>query len=166
MPPAAASTDFTARLAAHRGIVLKVAASYCRGRDDRDDLAQEISAALWQAWPSYDPSRPVATWMYRIALNVAISHLRRTRRREDEVLGEIDRDLVGAEDVDIEARQRFELLQRAMSTLTPINRALLLLHLEGCSQRECADVLGTTEGNVATRLGRVKEQLRRVTGDD
>lgn len=53
-----------------------------------------------------------------------------------------------------------------MATLGAIDRALLLLHLDGCSHRESADVLGTSEGNVATRLGRIKTQLRRHVGAD
>lgn len=161
----AVQTEFPALLEAHRGIVQKISAGYCRGREDREDLAQEIAAALWQAWPSYDPAQPFSTWMYRVALNVAISHRRRARHRDAEVLGESEADVVGAEDVDIVARQRLQILQRSMCELTPVNRALLILHLEGCSQRECADVLGTTEGNIATRLGRIKEQLRRITGN-
>lgn len=164
MPNAVGTPSFTDLLQAHRGIVKKVAASYCRGRDDREDLAQEITAALWRAWPAYDPTRPFSTWMYRIALNVAISHQRRGQYRNHELLGDMEADTVGAEDVDIEGRQRFEMLQWAIRLLSPVNRALLLLHLEGCSQRECAEVLGTTEGNVATRLSRIKDQLRRTTG--
>ncbi|MBB5877491.1 sigma-70 family RNA polymerase sigma factor [Xanthomonas sp. 3498] len=163
MSPRAAS-DFTDLLRAHRGIVYKIAASYGLGYHDREDLAQEIAAALWRAWPSYDPARPFSTWMYRVALNVAISHQRRSRHRDREVAAEHAPDAVGAQDVDIEARQRVALLQQAIRLLSPLNRALLLLQLDGCSQRECAEVLGTSEGNVATRLGRIKDQLRRTTG--
>lgn len=164
MSPRSAPADFTDLLRAHRGIVYKIAAGYCRGRDDREDLAQEIATALWRAWPGYDAARPFSTWMYRVALNVAISHRRRSRAREREVAVDHEVDAVGAEDVDIEARQRLALLRQAIDLLSPLNRALLLLHLDGCSQRECAEVLGTTEGNVATRLGRIKDQLRRTTG--
>src|SRR3546814_12300437 len=60
----------------HRGIVFKVAGTYARSAEDRADLAQEIAVQLWRAWPGYDPSRRFSTWMYRIALNVAISFLR------------------------------------------------------------------------------------------
>lgn len=161
---AAATTTFTDRLQSHRGIVHKIAASYARGQDDKDDLSREIAAALWQAWPSYDPVRPFSTWMYRVALNVAISHCRRAKHRDREISGDEEIDIVGAEDVDIEARQRFQTLQRSIRLLSPVNRALLLLHLQGCSQRECAEVMGTSEGNVATRLGRIRDQLRRHAG--
>lgn len=121
-------TDFSTLLRTHRGIVRKVAASYCSDRDDRDDLAQKIAAALWQAWPTYDRERSFSTWMYRVALNVAISHRRRARFRVTEPLEEAGGDAIGAEDVDIVARQRLAELQKAMEALTPVNRALLLLY--------------------------------------
>lgn len=57
---------FAALLQRHRGIVYKVAATYARGAEDREDLAQEIAAELWRAWPRYDPARSVSTWMYRV----------------------------------------------------------------------------------------------------
>ena len=74
-------TRFAALLEQHRGIVFKVAATYCRHPEDRQDLAQEIAAQLWRAFSGYDPARLFSTWMYRIALNVAISHVRSTSGR-------------------------------------------------------------------------------------
>jgi RNA polymerase sigma-70 factor (ECF subfamily) len=71
---------FGALLQRHSGIVFKIAGSYARGSEDRADLAQEIAAQLWRAWPHYDPARSVTTWMYRIALNVAISSVRDGRQ--------------------------------------------------------------------------------------
>ena len=163
----ALSPDFQSLLAAHRGIVLKVAATYARSPEDRADLAQDIAMQLWQAWPAYDASRAFATWMYRVALNVAISWQRRERHRRHEALDDEDThaQLAGALDVDVEVREQLSLVQRAMASLGEVDRALLLLHLEGCSHRESAEVLGTTEGNVATRLNRIKTHLRREVAD-
>ena len=78
---------FSSLLQRHAGIVFKVANSYARSLDDRDDLAQEIAAQLWHAYPKYDPARSFSTWMYRVALNVAISQLRSVdvRHRHDAV---------------------------------------------------------------------------------
>ena len=78
---------FSDLLQRHRGIVFKVANTYARRAEDRDDLAQEIAAQLWHAWPKYDPARSFSTWMYRVALNVAISHVREqsVRGRHDAV---------------------------------------------------------------------------------
>ena len=156
--------SFEALVAAHRGIILKVAATYCSQPEDRADLAQDIALQLWRAWPSYERDRPFSTWMYRVALNVAITRLRRAGRRDVEALGDQHEALVGAKDVDAEDRERLAIVQRAMQSLGRFDRALLLLHLEGCSHRESAEVLGTTEANIATRLGRIRQQLRRVSG--
>lgn len=71
--------DFVARVERHAGIVRKIAMSYSRTPADRRDLEQEIVAQLWKAWPGYDGGRPFATWMYRVALNVAISIARSQR---------------------------------------------------------------------------------------
>src|SRR5579862_195231 len=72
---------FTALMDEHRRLLHKVCRVYCRNKDDRDDLAQEITVQLWRAYPGYDPDYKFSTWMYRIALNVAISFYRRESRR-------------------------------------------------------------------------------------
>lgn len=150
----------------HRGIVLKVAGSYAADPEDRADLAQDIAAQLWRAWPSYAPDRPVTTWMYRIALNVAISHLR-GRSLRDRHHVPFDEDLhdqgmsFGAGDADEhETGQRLRLLQRVIAALPPLDRALMLLYLDERSQREIADVLGISESNVSTRISRLKQRIR------
>jgi RNA polymerase sigma-70 factor, ECF subfamily len=157
------SVAFAQLLQTHRGILLKVAASYARGAEDRADLAQEIALQLWRAFPSYARERPFSTWMYRVALNVAISQQRRERPlRAQESLDEAHHALVGDADVDAEERQRLELLQRAMQALGPLDLALLLLHLDGCSHRQCGEVLGLSESNAATRLSRIRQRLRQI----
>ena len=169
MPAASASTrdrqtaesDFEAKLRAHAGIVRKVAASYAWNPHDRDDLMQDIVAALWQAWPRYDPSRPFATWMYRIALNVAISDVRsRTRAPSSEAWNEDHHDVADPHAHDHEGRQQVDLLYRFIQSQPPLDRALLLLYLEDHSHREMADVLGLSETNVATKISRLKQRLR------
>lgn len=153
---------FQALLEEHRGIVLKVAATYARGHHDRADLAQEIAAQLWRAWPGYDPARRFSTWMYRIALNVAISHLREAGRRSRHLVPlDADRhDIADADAGDHEARAQIGLLHRFIATLDPLNRALLLLYLEERSSREIAEVLGIGESNVTTRISRLKQRIR------
>ena len=152
---------FAALLQRHRGIVYKVAGTYARGADDREDLAQEIAAALWRAWPRYDPARSFSTWMYRVALNVGISHLRGDgrRRRHMVPLDDALHDVAAAGD-NHEHDQHLRLLQGFMATLDPLNRALLLLYLEDRSAREIGDVLGISPSNVGTRIGRLKQRIR------
>jgi RNA polymerase sigma-70 factor (ECF subfamily) len=149
-------------LEAHRKIVFKVGNTYCRDPDDRADLAQEIATQLWRAYPSYDPARPFSTWMYRIALNVAISFVRSDgpRRRNAVPLEEDLHELADETADDPEAAQRVRDLHRFIGQLEPLNRALLLLYLEDRSYREIADVLGISETNVATKISRLKQRIR------
>ena len=161
------SARFHAELERHRGIVLKVAASYCRDPHDRADLAQEIAAQLWHAFPRYDGTRAFSTWMYRVALNVAISFRRSSGRHERHTVDWDDSAQdVAAAAVDDSASERIAALYRCIDRLDPLNRALLLLYLEERSQREIADILGLTETNVATKIGRLKQRLRADLSDD
>lgn len=153
---------FAALLQRHRGIVFKVASTYARGPHDREDLAQEIAAQLWRAWPRYDPARSVSTWMYGVALNVGISHLRGDVRRRQRMvpLDERLHEESAGDGHDHEHDRRLRLLQGFMATLDPLNRALLLLYLEERSGREIAEVLGISESNVTTRISRLKQRIR------
>ena len=154
--------EFDTLLESHRAIVFKVAGTYCRHPDDRDDLEQEIAAQLWRAWPGYDNSRPFATWMYRIALNIAIGYVRNeTLRRQHAVtLDEEVHDVADESGVDHEVEQRLRLLQDFISRQAPLERALLLLYLDERSQREIAEILGLSETNVSTKIGRLKQRIR------
>ena len=153
--------QFEDLLQAHRGIVFKVANTYCWQADERADLAQEIVVQLWRAWPRYDPSRNVSTWIYRIALNVAISYVRKAvRHREVSVpLDETLHDTVAAPD-DHAMQDRLHRLQAFIERQAPLDRALLLLYLEDKSQREIAEILGITPTNVSTKIGRLKQKIR------
>ena len=154
---------FGTLLQRHSGIVFKIANSYARGADDRADLAQEIAAQLWHAWPKYDPARSFSTWMYRVALNVAISHLRQQelRRRHDAVpLDEALHDVADGNAADPEREQRLRLLQGFIARQPPLERALLLLYLDERPQREIAEILGIGESNVSTKIGRLKQRSR------
>lgn len=146
----------------HRKIVFKVANTYSRHPDDRADLAQEIAAQLWRAFPGYDPARSFSTWMYRIALNVAISFLRSHQHRDEhtEALDDGHAEVVGHAGVPYETDERVRALDRFIGQLEPLNRALLLLYLEERSYREIADILGISETNVSTKISRLKQRIR------
>ncbi len=153
--------QFEGLLQSHQGIVFKVANTYCWRADDRADLVQEIVAQVWRAWPRYDPARTFSTWMYRIALNVAISYVRKeVRHREVSVpLDEKAHDVATAPGNHV-AEDRVPRLQAFIDRQAPLDRALLLLYLEDKSQREIAEILGITPTNVSTKIGRLKQKIR------
>jgi RNA polymerase sigma factor (sigma-70 family) len=154
--------DFEALLQSHRPIIFKTINTYCWRLEDREDLAQEIAAQLWRAWPKYDPSRPFATWMYRIALNVAISFVRREvqNRRVFTPLEEELHDTGSALPNNDDAKERMQRLYRFIAAEPPFERALLLLYLEDTPQKEIAEILGITPSNVSTKISRLKRRIR------
>ena len=156
----AARAQFHDLLERHRKIVFKVANTYCRNPHDRADLAQEIAAQCWRAFPGYDAQRSFSTWMYRIALNVAISFVRNTQHRDKHSVA-LDEELHDvATDSEAESDERVRELYRFIDQLDALNRALLLLYLEDRSHREMADILGISETNVATKISRLKQRIR------
>lgn len=149
---------FEALLQAHGGILRKVASTYCRNPADRDDLMQEIATQWWRAYPRFDARCAFSTWAYRIALNVAISHVRRESARLRETVPAEPHHLEVADDA--APSEALLQLQRFIEGLDPLNKALVLLYLDGHSHQEIAEVLGITAGHAATKIGRVKERLR------
>jgi RNA polymerase sigma-70 factor (ECF subfamily) len=150
---------FRTLLERHRGIVFKVANTYARSPEDRADLAQEIAAQLWRAFPRYDASRLFATWMYRVALNVGISSL---RARDDRVvaLEAVHEAIAAPAGESLEERERARGLEAAIGRLDAMNRALLLLYLEERSYAEIGEILGISESNVGTKLARLRARIR------
>ena len=110
----AARAQFHDLLERHRKIVFKVANTYCRNPHDRADLAQEIAAQCWRAFPGYDAQRSFSTWMYRIALNVAISFVRNTQHRDKHSVA-LDEELHDvATDSEAESDERVRELRRSL----------------------------------------------------
>ena len=153
---------FESLLHEHRRIVFKVAGLYSRSAADRDDLVQEISAQLWRSFGSYDEGRAkFSTWLYRIALNVAISQARRWPEADRfEPLEAHHLETVGGGEPIPEQDERLTALYAFIGQLDPLNRALILLYLEDRSYTEMAEILGLSETNVATKIGRLKQKLR------
>ncbi len=155
----AAEETFLARLDEHRKILWKVAGSYCRNDEDRRDLVQEIVVQLWRAFPRYDPQYRFSTWMYRIAMNVAISFYRSESRRTRDVspIEESVLEIAAPERESDEMR----LLRGWIDGLDALNKALVILYLDGNSSEEIGEVLGISGSNVTTKISRLKQRLRR-----
>ena len=146
----------------HKGILFKVASAYCRTPDDRGDLAQEMIVQLWRAFPRFDERQRFSTWMYRIAMNVAISFYRKEWRRQRDVvpLDELGLDVGGADRAFDAASDDVRRLQQRLKTLGELDRALVLLYLDGYSHDETAELMGLTATNVSTRIARIKKKLQ------
>jgi RNA polymerase sigma-70 factor (ECF subfamily) len=144
----------------------RLAGAYATAREDREDLVQEIAAALWQALPGYRAEASERTWLYRIAHNVAITaaveqRKRATRELTPELPPEVPSAGASAEQNLLAEEQRRMLLD-AIRNLPAPDRQITVLHLEGLSGAEIAEIAGLAEGAVATRLTRIREKLRKA----
>lgn len=150
---------FLEAIRAHSGIMRKVANAYCSDISERDDLLQEITIQIWRSWGKYDPSYKMTTWIYRIALNVAISFFRKSHRHRaiNNATGNPESVATrGDETLSENVRQLYEFV----AELSEMNRALILLYLDNFSHEEIAQTLGISRTNVATKISRIKKQLR------
>lgn len=152
---------FVQLMQSNRGIILKICNSYCTDKDDRDDLAQEIIFNLWKAFANYTPDYKFSTWMYRIGLNVAISFYRKEMRSIR--FNTYSEDLMVFDDEDEnkwEEESSLGLLQKFILELKEIDKSIMLLYLDQKSYGEIAEIVGITETNVATKISRIKINLK------
>jgi RNA polymerase sigma-70 factor (ECF subfamily) len=154
------SAVFQELIEQHRGILYKVARAYCPLEEERQDLIQEMMIQIWQALPRYNAQYKSSTWIYRIALNVAISHYRKTTTQQRRQQALDAKALQGAEADSSEKEQQFRLLEQFISELKELDRALMVLYLEERSHAEIAEILGISISNVATKVGRIKDKLK------
>jgi RNA polymerase sigma-70 factor (ECF subfamily) len=145
----------------NRGILYKISNSYCRNASDREDLIQEMIYQILRSEHRFDDNQKFQTWMYRIALNVAISFYRKASRSGIRIdLGADFQEPADRSDGSEALEERIELLQRFISELGELDKALMILYLEERPYREIAEILGITESNVATKLSRIKGRLK------
>ena len=148
----------------NRKILHKVASSYCRNPADRPDLVQEMVVQLWRAFDRYDVRYRFSTWMYRIALNVAISFYRSETRRSRHSVPVGDSILeIAAAPESTASDDDLRLLQNVIEQLDEYDRALVILYLDGNRYDTIAEILGSSETNVGTKISRIKQKLRDLT---
>lgn len=160
MNTSTANEDFLRLIEENKAIIFKICNTYCSNKSDREDLAQEIIYQLWKSGNRFDPGYTFSTWMYRIALNVAISFYRKEKRTAPVVpLTEHQLNIKDTGNVNHDADD-FKQLQQFIAGLKDLDKALIILYLEAKSYAEIADVLGISETNAATRINRIKTKLK------
>ncbi|MDN3204170.1 RNA polymerase sigma factor [Algoriphagus sediminis] len=151
------SRSFIQQMDQNAGILFKVAQTYCWDKEDQKDLIQEISIQAWRSFPRFNPEFKFSTWLYRVALNVAISHIRKEVKRKSEPLDE-EYNLLPEEES--QGDENISELYKAIGKQSEINKAIILLHLEEKSYAEIAEILGISESNVGTKLNRIKKEIK------
>lgn len=146
----------------HQRIIHKVCRLYSHTADDREDLFQEILLQLWRAYGSFKGDAKISTWMYRVALNTAISGFRKSSRRP--LTSELDATAFQAM-ADLpnpEVEENKQLLYKAIALLSDLERAIIMLYLEEHSYDEIAEIIGITSNYVGVKISRIKSKLKDI----
>lgn len=130
-------------------------------KEDREDLQQEIIAQLWKSYPNFKGDSAFSTWMYRVAINTAITYFKKDKRRSDRYTYEQSEE-PESELYDNRKDRQLEIFYNAVQQLNPIEKALIFYFMEGLSHRDTGVQLGISEGNVRVKLNRTKEKLQNI----
>ncbi|RQO66346.1 sigma-70 family RNA polymerase sigma factor [Pedobacter sp. KBW06] len=150
--------EFIAIIREHESLIYKVAKVYTDDKDDEQDLYQEIVYQLWKSFDSFKNEAKISTWMYRVALNTAITQLKKEKRKGEHI--PINEQVLNRAEVpDVSKEERIEHLYAQIRKLNTIEKAIILLYLEGKSYEEIAGLTGFTSSNVGTRLNRIRQKI-------
>ena len=153
---------FVKLLEANQNIVHKICRLYTNDKDAHDDLFQEITIQLWRAFPKFRGDSKFSTWMYRVALNTAITLYRKSKRQIDTQDFESLSFKIKSEEYDDTTEQQLKLMYDAVKKLNDIDKALVFLYLEDKSYREISVTLGISEVNARVKMNRAKNKLRKI----
>ncbi|MGC3943018.1 MAG: sigma-70 family RNA polymerase sigma factor [Chryseolinea sp.] len=140
------------------GIAHKIARVYIDDPPSREDVVQEMMFQLWRSYPSFDNRSKFSTWMYRVCLNTALTYFAKSKKMPSERLEDHHHNIPEADN----SSDDMDAMLAAISSLSKINRAIVLLYLEGMSHDEIGSVTGLSQKNVGVRLFRIRKELAEI----
>lgn len=152
--------EFVRIIKKNEGIIFKITTIYTDNRIDQQDLYQDIVYQLWKSFDTFRNEAKFSTWMYRIALNTALTRIRRNKRRGYNV--PIEKVVLEqTENYDTEFEKRLKLLYTHIHKLNVLEKGIMLLLLEGKKYEEIAEITGLRQSNVGTRISRIKQRIKK-----
>ena len=142
----------------HQGIVHQICRVYFTAPQDQEDAFQEVVLQLWKAFPKFRQEAKVTTWMHRVALNTILKRIRQEQARPRLTqLEDVSTQVAAGNSPEINDYMEYALLQ-----LPPLDKALVILHLEGYQYEEIAQMMDLTKTNVASKLSRIKQKIKQI----
>jgi RNA polymerase sigma factor (sigma-70 family) len=152
--------QFAGIISQNQGILHKISSLYCNDPEEKKDLFQEILYQLWRSYPTFRNESKISTWIYRVALNTAITFLRKQKARPGQnSFTEKIPDIQDDSEQELLDRQ-FKLLYKSIEKLDKVEKAIIMLYLEGSSYEEIAEIIGITSNHVGVKLNRIKAKLK------
>ena len=145
------------------GLIIKISRGYTTIAQDREDLINDIALELWKSFKSFNGNSKISTWIYRVALNTSMNYKR--KRKNDSLfffLDDFKKDDAFPWLIEQENSSEIEILYQCINELNEINKAIILLYLDGNSHDEISEITGISKTNVGTRISRIKEQMKNL----
>lgn len=141
-------------------LIHKICRIYTDNMDDHQDLFQEITIQLWKSFPGFKGDSKFSTWMYRVALNTAITLFRKPKKKDAQAV-DIDISTLKMEyEDDEDDEHKLQKMYKAIYELSDVEKALIMMYLEDKPYKEIGEILGITEGNARVKMNRAKNNLR------
>ena len=154
--------EFSKRIEESQGIIHKVSRMYCDNEEHRKDLFQEILIQLWKSYPSFRGESKFSTWMYRVAINVAILDLRKAKKKQ-QLFFQTNQFKDTSEEKRTEVEnEKLKLMHSAIAQLNKVEKAIVMLHLDKKSNEEIAEIVGITQNYVRVKMNRIKTKLSKT----
>jgi RNA polymerase sigma-70 factor, ECF subfamily len=147
---------------ANIGIILKISRAYTTTAHDREDLINDIALELWKAFPRFKGDSKLSTWIYRVALNTSMNYKRKKKNNTVPFSDLSQEDSFSRLIENEEDNQATEILYTCIDELNEMNKAIIILYLDGNSHDEIAEITGISKTNVGTRISRIKEELKKM----
>ena len=154
--------QFEKHIKEHELLIYKICRIYTYTDADRQDLFQDIVIQLWNAYPKFKGESKLSTWLYRVAINTAITGL---RKKKDFIQSYEHAALPTniSDDNSLHTEERLQEMYKAIEQLNQIEKAIVMLYLEDKTYEEMEEILGITQGNLRVKMNRVKDKLRNLT---
>ena len=158
-----AEKQFEKHIREHELLLHKVCRMYAYTNADRQDLFQETVIQLWKAFPAFKGDSKLSTWMYRIAINTAITRLRKQKNFITSYEPNGFPEQASDDSTGVMEEEKLQQLYKAIEQLNAIEKAIIMLYMEDRSYLEMEDILGINEGTLRVKMNRIKEKLRQLT---
>lgn len=154
--------EFISVIKDNQRLIYKVCYTYCSNSENRKDLQQEILMQLWNSLSKFDGRVKISTWIYKIALNTAIFFYRNECKHKDKNVT-IDASIIFLSNFESDGSdidEKIVMLYQLIEHLNEMDKALILLYLDNNKYKDIADIIGISETNVATKINRIKKNLK------
>lgn len=158
LPMDSSKENFLRLIDKHQGVIKSLCSIYYQNIDDQQDTKQDIILQLWKSFGSFRGQSEISTWIYKVSLNTILSKLKKEQRRPQKEC--INPSHENKPALSMNADDDLQLLNQIIQSLKEVDKAIVILYLEGYKNKEISSLLELTPSNVSTRMNRIKNQLK------